>query len=276
VPIRVWHALRAPRWAREYASRIVHELRTTVVIPALDEEDSLPLVIGGLRAADVPVAEIVVVDNGSRDRTAEVARRAGATVLHEPRRGYGSACLRALEHVESRLACGDAAERADPVIVFLDADHSDYPEDLGSLLDPIARDEADFVVGSRLVLREARAAVPLPSQVGNAIATAVMRWRYGVHFTDLGPFRAIRHGALRRLRMRDRTWGWTVEMQLRACQERLRMREVPVRYRLRSAGRSKISGSLVGAARAAVKILVVLGRLAWRGVPPSRFELPAQ
>lgn len=234
-----------------------HELPVFVVMPALDEEASLPLVLRDLRSQPVEIAETVVVDNGSRDATARVAREGGATLLCEPARGYGAACLRGIAHVEKRAA---QALAGDAVVVFLDADHSDHPEDLPGLVEPVLRGDVELVLGSRLVFPEARGAVPLPSRVGNALASAVMRWRYGARFTDLGPFRAIRLSALQRLGMRDRTWGWTVEMQLRACREGLAVREVPVRYRARHAGCSKISGSLWGGLRAALKILAVLAR----------------
>lgn len=244
------------------------ELPIFAVIPALDEEASLPLVLEALRAQPIELAEVVVVDNGSRDATARVAEAGGATVLAEPARGYGAACLRGIAHVETRAAVGAVD---DAVVVFLDADHSDHPEDLRSLIEPIAGGRAELVLGSRLVFPEARRAVPLPSRVGNALASRVMRWRYGTRFTDLGPFRAIRLSTLRRLRMRDRTWGWTVEMQLRACREGIAVCEVPVRYRRRHAGDSKISGSLWGGLRAAVKILLVLAR---HGVLAPRRRAP--
>jgi glycosyltransferase involved in cell wall biosynthesis len=228
-----------------------------VLIPALDEEESLPLVLDDLRASPQALAQIVVVDNGSRDRTAEVAREGGAVVLREARRGYGAACLRALEHVDEVVA---RSKDSDAIVVFLDADYSDHPEDLPALVQPILAGDVDFTLGSRLVLPDARAAVPFPSRVGNRIASLVLWALYGERFTDLGPFRAISLSALKRLGMRDRSWGWTVEMQLRACQRGLAILEIPVRYRARHAGRSKISGSLWGGARAAVKILWVLAR----------------
>jgi glycosyltransferase involved in cell wall biosynthesis len=228
-----------------------------VVIPALNEEHSLPLVLADLAALPLDISEVVVVDNGSRDNTAQVARHAGASVLHEAQRGYGAACQCALRRVaQAALACG--AE--DAVVVFLDADYSDYPEDLGSLIEPIVAGSADFVVGSRLRTKDAKAAVPLASRVGNRIACAVLAALYGVSFSDLGPFRAISLSALMQLEMRDRSWGWTVEMQLRACQQQLAVREVPVRYRARHAGQSKISGSLWGGVRAGAKILWILTR----------------
>ena len=232
-----------------------------VVIPALDEEASLPLVLADLAALPVSIAEVVVVDNGSADRTAEVAREAGATVLFESQRGYGAACLRALHHVGARVAAGALVA---PTIVFLDADHSDHVEDLPRLLEPIDDGDADFVVGSRVRDAASRSAVPIPSRVGNAFACTILRALYRQRFTDLGPFRAITWPALQQLGMTDRTWGWTIEMQLRACQEGIAMAERGVRYRRRHAGRSKISGSIVGGVRAAVKICWVIVRLVAR------------
>lgn len=239
-----------------------------VVIPALNEEASLPLVLDDLASLPVHIAEVIVVDNGSSDQTAEVARRRGATVLAESQRGYGAACLRALRHIETSHASIDLSNAT---IVFIDGDHSDHAEDLPLLLEPIAQGRADFVVGSRVCDSSARAAVPLPSRVGNAFACAILRVLYRQRFTDLGPFRAITWPALQQLHMTDRTWGWTIEMQLRACQEGLDMAERAVRYRHRHAGTSKISGSLVGGVRAATKILWVIARHLLR--PP--LSLPA-
>jgi len=240
-----------------------------VVIPALDEEESLPRVLSDLRALDRELAEIIVVDNGSRDRTPDVARAGGATLLHEAERGYGAACQEALRWVgATRARCA----QSDAIVVFLDADYSDYPEDLESLVEPILQGAADFVVGSRLIDSQSRRAVPLPSRVGNSIASAVLYWLHGLRFTDLGPFRAIRLSTLEALEMRDRTWGWTVEMQLRAGQLDLAVREVPVRYRPRHAGRSKISGSFRGAALAAARILWVLARHSLASRPKFRWQ----
>lgn len=240
-----------------------------VVIPALDEEASLPRVLSDLQALERDLAEIIVVDNGSRDRTPDVARAGGATLLYEAERGYGAACQQALQRVGKARA---ARKEADAIVVFLDADYSDYPEDLESLVEPILHGEADFVVGSRLIYSSARKAVPLPSRVGNLIASAVLYWLHGVRFTDLGPFRAIRLSALDSLEMQDRTWGWTVEMQLRAGQLDLAVCEVPVRYRPRHAGHSKISGSLRGAALAALRILWVLARHSLASRPKFRWQ----
>jgi glycosyltransferase involved in cell wall biosynthesis len=219
-----------------------------VVIPALDEERALPQVLAEIPRP--PVRRVVVADNGSRDRTASVAREAGVEVVHEPRRGYGAACLRGLAHLA-----------ADPpeVVVFLDGDRSDHPAELPRLLAPIARGQADLVIGSRTLGRAERGALSAQQRVGNAIACGALRLLYGAHYTDLGPFRAIRWEALDQLSMRDPDYGWTVEMQVKAARRRLRHAEVPVSYR-RRIGASKISGTLRGSLGAARKILWTLAR----------------
>ena len=219
-----------------------------VVIPALDEEEALPHVLAAI--PEGAVRRVVVADNGSRDRTAEVARAAGAEVVREPRRGYGAACLKALAHL-----------RRDPpdVVVFLDGDHSDHPEELPRLLAPIARGEADLVVGSRALGHAERGALTPQQRVGNAIACVALRLVYGARYTDLGPFRAIRWEALERLGMVDLDYGWTVEMQIKAARRRIAHTEVPVSYR-RRIGVSKVSGTLRGTLGASRKILWVLAR----------------
>jgi len=233
-------------------------LRIVLVIPALDEEQALPALLQGL-ALHRPslLDEIIVVDNGSRDRTAVIAREAGATVLHEPQRGYGAACLRALAHL--RAAPPD-------IVVFMDADRSDDPGDLPALLQPILNGDCDLVIGSRTRgIADPGALLP-QARFGNWLATGIIRWRYGFRYTDLGPYRAVRFAALERLHMRDRDFGWTVEMQVRALQEGLRITEVPVRYH-RRVGRSKISGTVTGSVRAGMKILATLWRLRRRARP---------
>lgn len=214
-----------------------------VVIPAQNEEGSIGRVI-----AAIPqwVDDIVVCDNGSTDRTPEVARAHGARVVFERHRGYGSACLTALA----------ALERPD-VVVFLDGDYSDHPEEMAAVVDPVLAGEADLVVGSRVRGRRARGALTPQARVGNWFACHLLRWVWGVRYTDLGPFRAIRFSALKRLQMGDPDFGWTAEMQVKAAIHGLRAIEVPVSYR-RRIGRSKISGTLRGSVRAGIKIIYTI------------------
>ncbi|HEX6791724.1 MAG TPA: glycosyltransferase family 2 protein [Candidatus Krumholzibacteria bacterium] len=216
-------------------------LRVCVVMPARNEEASIARVLDEIPRERVD--RIVVADNGSTDRTAEVARARGATVVSEPVAGYGRACLKAL------TAAGDAG-----IIVILDADYSDFPQDLPALLAPIDAGEADLVIGARVPGGAERGALPWNQRFGNALACRLMLLLYGARFTDMGPFRAIRRDALERLEMRDPTWGWNVEMQARAIIAGLRIREVPVRYR-RRIGKSKISGTVRGTIRAGTRII---------------------
>ena len=208
------------------------------------------------------VGEVVVTDNGSRDETAAEARAAGATVVSEPRAGYGRACLAGLAEVRRRPPEG---------IVFVDADRSDDPADLGALLAPLVHDEADLVIGSRVLGQRAgrveRGALLPQARWGNALACALMRLRWDARFTDLGPFRAIRWEAYERLGMRDETFGWTAEMQVRAVRAGLRTTEVPVAYRKR-VGESQITGTVNGTVRAGTKILWTVGTHSLRGPLP--------
>jgi len=233
---------------RKYA----HPVQTVaVIIPALNEQQALPLVLQAIPR--LVVHRVIVADNGSTDRTAEVARQNGAEVVHEPERGYGAACLKALAHLAS-----------DPpdIVVFLDGDYSDHPGELLSLIDPIRAGDADMVIGSRARGRRDQGALSVQQQVGNAIACRALRLLYGVRYTDLGPFRAIRWDALEALGMQDRNYGWTVEMQIKAAQRGIAYREVPVSYRQRI-GVSKVSGTIRGSVSAGAKILWLLGRYAW-------------
>lgn len=227
-------------------------MRIDVIIPAFNEEQSIGRVL-----AEIPaglVREVIVVDNNSSDQTGAVAAAAGATVLRESRPGYGHACLAGMAHAFAR----PAAEQAD-IIVFLDGDYSDYPADMTALVQPIIRGEADMVIGSR-ALGERENGSMLPQQLfGNWLATTLLRWFYGARFTDLGPFRAIRREALQRIGMQDTTYGWTVEMQLKAAKLGLRSTEVPVRYR-RRIGVSKVSGTVKGTLGAGYKILWTIFR----------------
>ena len=223
------------------------------VIPALNEEQSIGRVL-----ADIPgwVDDIVVVDNGSTDQTARVATRCGARVIREVRRGYGAACL-----------AGLAALHEPAVVVFLDADYSDYPHEAARLVDPILNGTADLVIGSRtLGWRQARA-MTWPAMLGNRLACGLMRVLWRARYSDLGPFRAIRWKALQSLHMQDRGYGWTIEMQIKAVRAGLRVREIPVSYRPRI-GQSKISGTLRGILAAGAKILFTVAKHALS--PPSR------
>lgn len=228
--------------------------RVAVLIPALDEERALPAVLAELPRGQYEC--VVVVDNGSRDRTPEVAREAGALVVSEARRGYGRACLTGLEvllgrHPGTRL---EPPLGPDDVVVFLDGDHSDYPEELGLVAGPVLRDEADFCVGSRILGGASMDAMLPQAWFGNRLACFLMRLLFGLRATDLGPFRAIRVDALEHLAMEDPDFGWTIEMQLKAHVAGLRTVEVPVRYRPRI-GESKITGTLAGTLGAGRKIL---------------------
>jgi glycosyltransferase involved in cell wall biosynthesis len=228
--------------------------RVAVLIPALDEEEALPGVLRALSTA-LPGARALVVDNGSRDRTAERARALGADVLAEPRRGYGTACQAGI----ARLQQGP---RPPPeVLVILDADGADDPRVLPSLVEPILAGHWDFVLSTRTRGGGLEpGALRAVQRWGNRLQTAVLNRRFSLNLTDMGPMRAIRFDALLALSMSDPTWGWNVEMAARAARAGLRIREVPVPYRRRSAGRSKISGNLRGAARAGVRIVQALWR----------------
>ena len=215
-----------------------------VVIPAFNEEASLPLVLAAVPRP--PVRRVVVCDNNSTDRTAEVAADGGAVVVHESRPGYGAACLRALDHLR----------RDDPpdVVVFLDGDYSDHPEELPAVVAPILAGEADVVIGSR-VLGEHQPGALLPqARAGNLVACLLIRLLYRHRYTDLGPFRAARWDRFEELGMRDPDFGWTAELQVKALRRGLRVREVPVSYRKR-VGVSKITGTVRGTLLAGYKIL---------------------
>ena len=215
-----------------------------LIIPAFNEEDSIGKVL-----ADVPalVDEIVVVDNNSSDRTSEVARAGGATVLLEPRKGYGYACLKGINYLREK-------SKRPHIIVFMDGDYSDYPEDMPRVVAPILERNVDLVIGARKKeLREPGSMTP--QQIfGNWLATSLMKVLFGALFTDLGPFRAITFQALESMEMEDKTYGWTIEMQLKALKMKIAYDEVPVRYRKRI-GISKVSGTVKGSIFAGIKIL---------------------
>mgnify|MGYP002639534977 FL=1 len=215
-----------------------------VIIPAYNEQDSIARVIH-----DIPstVDEIIVVSNNSTDQTEENAKNAGATVLQENRKGYGYACLKGMEYIANQ-------ESKPTIVVFLDGDYSDYPEQLTEVIAPIINDDIDFVIGARVQrLREQGSMTP--QQVfGNWLATFLMKLFFGAKFTDLGPFRAIKYEKLLALNMEDKTYGWTVEMQLKALKQKLTYVEIPMKYRNRI-GVSKVSGTVKGSVMAGVKIL---------------------
>ena len=224
-----------------------------VIIPAFNEEASIVKVIG-----DIPssmVRHIIVANNNSTDETAAVAERTGAVVVHEKRKGYGSACLKGMEWIAS-LTEDDKPD----IVLFLDADYSDHPEEAPQLIAPIVKDGYDMVIGSR-VLGPLEPGSMTPQQIfGNWLATRLIRWLYQYHFTDLGPFRAIRYNALLDLEMRDPDYGWTVEMQVKAAKSGLNCTEVPVSYRKRI-GKSKVSGTVKGTILAGYKILWTIFKL---------------
>ena len=229
-------------------------MHVLVIIPAFNEARSIGRVIG-----DIPdhVAEVVVVNNASTDETERNAAAAGATILREDRQGYGWACLRGIDYARTRNP---------DIVVFLDGDYSDHPDEMGRLLAPLRAGTADFVVGSRMIGEREPGAMLPQALVGNRLACTLMRWLWGARFTDLGPFRAIRFPALLALGMRDTTYGWTVEMQIKAVRAGLRCAEVPVSYR-RRIGVSKITGTVAGTAKASAKILWTIGRYAVAPVP---------
>jgi len=221
------------------------------VIPALNEEEAIGFVLRELPRNLID--QIVVADNGSTDGTAEIARREGADVVLEPERGYGAACLRGLSIVKESTE----------IIVFLDGDYSDYPEDLSVIVEPIIAGRADMVIGSRSRGERERGSL-MPQQVfGNWLATRLIKLVWGHEYSDLGPFRAIRSESLQQLQMSDSNFGWTVEMQIKALKHRLRIEEVPVRYKRRR-GQSKVSGTLSGSIKAGMKILYLIAKYSYR------------
>ena len=218
--------------------------RIDVVIPAFNEQASLPLVLAAVPRP--PVRRIVVCDNNSTDATAQVAADGGAVVVSESRPGYGSACLRALDHLRHN----------DPpdIVVFLDGDYSDHPEELPAVVEPILAGDADVVIGSRALGNRQPGALLPQARAGNLVACLLIRLLYRHRYTDLGPFRAIRWDRFEQLRMSDPDFGWTAEMQVKALRHKLTVREVPVSYRKR-VGVSKITGTLYGTVMAGYKIL---------------------
>ena len=224
---------------------MINDKKVVVIIPAYNEEESLPKVI-----AEIPdfADEIVVVNNLSTDNTSEVAKKAGAIVLSENERGYGAACLKAIEYIKNKNF---------DIVVFLDADYSDFPGEMDLIVNPIIKDDCDLVIGSRIIGNREKGSMLLQAVFGNWLATflIVLFWKY--KFTDLGPFRAIKYSSLTHLNMKDRNFGWTVEMQIKAAKLRLKTTEVPVSYRKRI-GKSKVTGTVKGTVKASIKILYLI------------------
>ena len=226
-------------------------LLVDVIIPAFNEENSIGRVIDDIPKH--PVRSIIVCNNRSTDNTREVAQNHGAIVVDEDRPGYGYACLRGLKEIAFNPAPPE-------VVVFLDGDYSDYPEEIMQLIHPIEHNGMDLVIGSRVKGGHEKGSMTLPQRFGNALATLLIWWIYGYHFTDLRPFRAIRYTKLVELGMQDTTYGWTVEMQVKAAKFRFKCAEIPVRYRKRI-GVSKISGTIKGTILAGYKIIWTILKL---------------
>jgi len=218
--------------------------RISIIIPAYNEESSIGLVLDAL--PQEKIHEIIVVDNGSTDATARVAQEHGARVVKEPRKGYGSACLKGIDELD-----------APDIVVFIDGDFSDFPEEIVLLISPIETGEKDFVLGSRMILPKSQSALLPQARYGNRLAVFLIKLFFKHEFTDLGPFRAIRYSSLMSIGMKDMDFGWTVEMQIKAVRNGLRIREVPVNYRKRI-GISKITGTVLGTFRAGTKIIYTI------------------
>jgi glycosyltransferase involved in cell wall biosynthesis len=217
-------------------------MKIAVIIPAHNEEQSIEKVIN-----DIPsfIDEIIVVNNNSTDNTVKTSEQSGATVLHETYKGYGAACLKGIEYCKLKQF---------DVIVFLDGDYSDYPEEVELLVNPIINDGYDFVLGSRVIGEREKGALPYQSQIGSIVAGTLIKLFWKFKYTDLGPFRAIKYNRLLELNMEDKWFGWTVEMQIRAIKAGLKIKEVPVSYRNRI-GKSKVTGTLKGTIMASIIIL---------------------
>ena len=217
--------------------------KISVIIPALNEEKSISKVINSIPKY---VSEIIVVDNGSTDKTSKIAMSKGALILFESKKGYGHACIKAIEFLKFNPP---------NIIVFLDGDYSDYPEEMDLLIKPIIKNKYEFVMGARIKELREPGSMTLQQVFGNFLACFLLKVLYGVNFKDLGPFRAIKWESLQKLKMKDKTFGWTIEMQLKAIKHKLKYLEVPVKYRNRI-GKSKISGTLTGTIMAGYKILL--------------------
>jgi glycosyltransferase involved in cell wall biosynthesis len=219
-----------------------------VVIPAFNEENAVGKVV---KAIPTPLVDlIIVVNNASTDATRKNAEDQGAMVIDQPVKGYGNACLKGMEYI--------AQERLNPdIVVFIDADFSDYPEEMPLLIDPIIDENYDMVIGSRALGKREKGSMTIPQVFGNWLATKLLKWIYGYRFTDLGPFRSIKYSKLIELNMQDKTYGWTVEMQVKAAKRQMKTTEVAVNYKNRI-GTSKVSGTVKGTFMAGYKILYTI------------------
>lgn len=221
-----------------------------VIIPVFNESGSIGFVLN-----DIPKGiadEVIVVNNGSTDNTAEIARQHGATVLLEEKKGYGSACLKGMEYIRNK-----PMEMQPRIVVFIDGDYSDYPKQMSALVKPILEQDIDMVIGSRAKGKRQSGSMAIQQVFGNWLATTLMKWFFGAKFTDLGPFRAIKWEKLQMLGMRDTNYGWTVEMQIKAAKQKLKYIEIPVDYRKRI-GKSKITGTIKGTIMAGYKIIATI------------------
>jgi len=224
-------------------------MRISVIIPAYNEEQSIGTVV-----KEIPpiVNEIVVVNNNSTDKTAEAAKLAGATVLFEEYQGYGAACLKGIEYLKTKNP---------DIVVFIDGDFSDYPEELEMLIEPIIKEDYDFVLGSRVMGLREKGALPFQSRIGSIVAGFLMKMFWKIKYTDLGPFRAIKFDKLLRLEMEDKWYGWTIEMQIKAAYKKYKIKELPVKYRKRI-GKSKVTGTLKGTVMASTIIISTIFKFA--------------
>jgi glycosyltransferase involved in cell wall biosynthesis len=222
--------------------------KIVVIIPAVNEEGSIGKVVSELPKAIV--SDIIVCNNGSTDDTSKVAKAAGAIVVDEPKPGYGWACLKGMEFAAQMEIKPD-------IIVFIDGDYSDYPAELTNVVAPILEDDIDLVIGSRALGAKEKGSMTVPQRFGNWLATRLMRLFYRVRYTDLGPFRAIKYDKLLALKMADKTYGWTIEMQLKAAKQKMTHTEVPVNYKKRI-GESKVSGTIKGTFMAGYKIIFAI------------------
>lgn len=224
---------------------MIDSQKVVVIIPAFNEQESLPKVIN-----DIPtfVDEIIVTNNGSTDNTVEAAKKSGATVLTEIERGYGAACLKAIEYIKDKKY---------DIVVFIDGDYSDHPEEMKLVIEPIIINGYDLVIGSRMIGKREKGAMLPQALFGNWLSTFLIKLFWNYKFTDLGPFRAIKYSTLLELNMQDRNFGWTVEMQIKAAKQKMKTIEVPVSYRKRI-GQSKVTGTINGTVKASAKILYLI------------------